>query len=216
MTYLLRGSMEVPHLMSTRLMECWLATLKASSATMPHALQQTKPARMRVICRSASSTPHFLLARVQLLTFFSNLSFPHTPCSFSQYVSCRLCWQSCWNFMYHNAKHSRVDAGAVGISEKAEGDWYKRRYDHHAQACVVCWRGGRKKQMKNQWKGYFLFCAVHILQSESHFSVFKIKWRVARGYVPYSLHSLVCPGEPGSTSHVFFSSPWYYQFGYRM
>ena len=62
--------MEVPHLMSTRLLECWLATIKASSATMSHALQQTKPARMGVICKSASSTPHFLLARVQLLTVF--------------------------------------------------------------------------------------------------------------------------------------------------
>ena len=62
--------MEVPHLMSTRLMECWLATLKASSATMSHALQQTKAVRIGVICKSASSTPHFLLAKVQFPTCF--------------------------------------------------------------------------------------------------------------------------------------------------
>ena len=42
--YLLCGRMKVPHLMSIRPMECWLATLNASSATMSHALQQTKAA----------------------------------------------------------------------------------------------------------------------------------------------------------------------------
>ena len=41
-TYLLGGRMKVPHLMSIRPMECWLATLNASSATMSHALQEVK------------------------------------------------------------------------------------------------------------------------------------------------------------------------------
>ena len=41
-TYLLGGRMKVTHLMSIRPMECWLATLNASSATMSHALQEVK------------------------------------------------------------------------------------------------------------------------------------------------------------------------------
>ena len=54
-TYLLGGRINVPHLMSIRPMECWLATLNASSPTMAHALEQTKAARIGVICNSASS-----------------------------------------------------------------------------------------------------------------------------------------------------------------
>ena len=46
---------KVPHLMSIRPMECWLETLNASSATMSHALEQTKDARIGVICQSPSS-----------------------------------------------------------------------------------------------------------------------------------------------------------------
>ena len=57
--------MKVPHLMSIRPMECWLATLNASSPAMSHALEQTKAARIGVICQGASSAPHFLLARLQ-------------------------------------------------------------------------------------------------------------------------------------------------------
>ena len=37
---------------------------------MSHALEQTKAAGIGVICKSASSTPHFLLARVQFSTCF--------------------------------------------------------------------------------------------------------------------------------------------------
>ena len=54
-TYLLGGRMKVPHLMSVRPMECWLATQNASSPTMSHALEKTKAARIEVICLSASS-----------------------------------------------------------------------------------------------------------------------------------------------------------------
>ena len=62
--------MKVPRLMSTRPMEGWLAMLRASSAIMSDALQQTKAAPIGVICKSASSAPHFLLARVQLSIWF--------------------------------------------------------------------------------------------------------------------------------------------------
>ena len=75
---------EIPNLMSIRPMECWLARLNASSATMSHALLQTKAAPVGVICQGASSAPHFLLARlqgVQLSTCFPNTqSFSCTPC----------------------------------------------------------------------------------------------------------------------------------------
>ena len=36
-------------------LECWLATLNASSAKMSHALEQTNAARIEVICHSAVS-----------------------------------------------------------------------------------------------------------------------------------------------------------------
>ena len=54
-TYLLGGRMKVHHLMSIRPMECWLATLNASSPIMSHALEQINAARIGVICISASS-----------------------------------------------------------------------------------------------------------------------------------------------------------------
>ena len=54
-TYLLCGHMEVPHLISIRSMECWLATLNASSAIMSHAFGKNKAARIGVICQSVSS-----------------------------------------------------------------------------------------------------------------------------------------------------------------
>ena len=47
--------MKVPHLMSIRPMECWLATQNASSAIMSHALEQINAARTGVISQSASS-----------------------------------------------------------------------------------------------------------------------------------------------------------------
>ena len=41
----------------------------ASSPAMSHALEQTKAARIGVICQGASSAPHFLLARLQGYSF---------------------------------------------------------------------------------------------------------------------------------------------------
>ena len=71
-------------------MECWLATLKASSATMSDALEQTKAAWI-VICKSASSTPHFLLARVQFQLVLQFV-FPTYTLQLPSilYVSCQL------------------------------------------------------------------------------------------------------------------------------
>ena len=51
---LFSGRVKVPHLISIRPMECWLATLDASSAIMSHALEQTNAARIRV-SQNASS-----------------------------------------------------------------------------------------------------------------------------------------------------------------
>ena len=68
-TYLLRGRIKVPHLMSKRPIKSWLATLNASSAIMSHALEQINAARIGVICQGASSAPHFLLARLQGYSF---------------------------------------------------------------------------------------------------------------------------------------------------
>ena len=104
-TYLLRGRMKcmkVPHLMSIRPMECWLATLKASSATMSHALEQLKAARIRVICKSASIAPHFLLARVQLSIFFP-ISRSHVHLTASFYLCPAGCFQ---DILYEKARNS--------------------------------------------------------------------------------------------------------------
>ena len=93
MTYLLCGPMKVPHLMSIRPMECCIATLNASSATISHALQQTKAARVGVICQGASSAPHFLLARLQRYSFqlvFQLCSLSRVHLGFTLSVSCKL------------------------------------------------------------------------------------------------------------------------------
>ena len=84
--------MKVPHLMilmSIRPMECWLATLNASSATMSHALEQTKAARTKSSAR-VLPVSSLLACRKTVSNLFSNLSFPHTPCSFPVSASCRL------------------------------------------------------------------------------------------------------------------------------
>ena len=60
---------EVPADPRNKMLEWRLATLNASSPTLPHALQQVKAARIGVICQSASSAPHFLLARMQGYSF---------------------------------------------------------------------------------------------------------------------------------------------------
>ena len=116
MTNLLCGPMKVPHLMilmSTRLMECLLATLKASSATMSHALEQTKAARIGVICKSASSTPHFLLARVQFPTCFP-ICLSHIHLATSLYMFPANCFQ---NILFQQAGNSHWNKLAFhGIS----------------------------------------------------------------------------------------------------
>ncbi len=68
-TYLLRGRMKVPPLMSIRAMECWLATLDASSVIMSHASEQMNAAGIGVICKGAWIALHFLLARLQGYSF---------------------------------------------------------------------------------------------------------------------------------------------------
>ena len=85
--------MKVPHLMSIRPMECCIATLNASSATISHALQQTKAARVGVILQGASSAPHFLLARLQRYSFqlvFQLCSLSRVHLGFTLSVSCKL------------------------------------------------------------------------------------------------------------------------------
>ena len=59
----------VPADRRNKTLECWLATLDASSAIISHALEQIKAARIGVICQGASSAPHFLLARLQGYSF---------------------------------------------------------------------------------------------------------------------------------------------------
>ena len=56
---------------------------------MSHALEQTKAARIGVICKSASSTPHFLLARVQFPTCFPT-GLSHIHLATSLYIICFL------------------------------------------------------------------------------------------------------------------------------
>ena len=88
-TYLLRGRMKVPHLMS--------AMLRASSATMSDALQQTEAAPIGVICKSASSAPHFLLARVQLSICFPTSLSEMCPADCFQDILFQQGGNSHWN-----------------------------------------------------------------------------------------------------------------------
>ena len=83
-TYLLGGRMKVPHLMSVRPMECWLATQNASSPTMSHALGKNKS------CSNRSHLPQcfikalcFLLA--WLLCFYTEKSKAFSGRRCSQY-----------------------------------------------------------------------------------------------------------------------------------
>ena len=74
-------------------MECCIATLSASSATMSHALQPKKAARVGVILQGASSAPHFLLARLQRYSFqlvFQLYCLSRVHLAFTLSVSCRL------------------------------------------------------------------------------------------------------------------------------
>ena len=73
-TNLLCGRMKVPHLMSIRLMECWLAMLNASSATMSHSFAwmsfQTCP--WRGYLPGCFNALNFPLTRMQISTRFQN------------------------------------------------------------------------------------------------------------------------------------------------
>ena len=115
MTYLflLRGLMKVPHLMSIRPMECCIATLSASSATMSHALQQKKAARVGVILQGASSAPHFLLARMQRYSFqlvFQLYCLSRVHLAFTLSVSCRLFSR---NYVRTRMNFFRAQAGVI-------------------------------------------------------------------------------------------------------
>ena len=95
--------------------------LNASSARMSHALEQTNVARIRVICQSASSARHFLLARGQLSTCFpSSLSRIHL-------VACLyLCPADCFQeILFQQAVTSRSNKlgflTSVDVNNKATG-----------------------------------------------------------------------------------------------
>ena len=98
-------SMKVPHLISIRPMEGWLATLNASSAIMSHALEQINAARIGVICESASSAPNCLLSRVQLsICFPISLSPIHLTASLYLWYLCHAdCFQE---IMFEQARTS--------------------------------------------------------------------------------------------------------------
>jgi len=69
-------------------LECWLTTLNASSAIMSHALEQTKAARIGVICKSIYSLFSNTLSAFNL--FSNTLSRVYTPCIYRLSVSRRL------------------------------------------------------------------------------------------------------------------------------
>ena len=105
--------MKVPHLMSMRPMECCIATLSASSATMSHALQQKKAARVGVILQGASSAPHFLLARMQRYSFqlvFQLYCLSRVHLAFTLSVSCRLFSR---NYVRTRMNFFRAQAGVI-------------------------------------------------------------------------------------------------------
>ena len=92
-TYLLRGRVKELHLISIRPMECWLATIDASSAIMAHALEQIHAAAIGVTCKARSEQECFncssLLAckapRVQFsICFLISLSRIHLTASLHQ------------------------------------------------------------------------------------------------------------------------------------
>ena len=84
-TYLLRGQMKVPHLMSVRPMEWRLATLNASSPTMSHALVTSKSCSNRSHlsgCFNCSSLLACKAPRIQLsICFPISLSRIHLTAS---------------------------------------------------------------------------------------------------------------------------------------
>ena len=73
------------------------ATVRASSAIMSDALQQTKAAPIGVICKIASSAPHFLLARVQLSICFPTSLSEMRPADCFQDILFQQGGNSHWN-----------------------------------------------------------------------------------------------------------------------
>ena len=114
---------KAPHLMSIRPMECWLATLNASSAIMSHALEQINAARTGVICKSASSAPNCLLSRVQLSICHSiSLSPIHLTASLYLWFCPPDCFQE---IMFEQARTSHSNnLGFFGTYQ----DWLLRSH----------------------------------------------------------------------------------------
>ena len=72
--------MTVPDLMSTRLMECWLATLKAFCDNV--ACFGTNKSCSNSHLQECFQYSSLLACRDTVSNLFSNLFFPHTPCNF--------------------------------------------------------------------------------------------------------------------------------------
>ena len=155
-TYLHRGRIKVPHLMSKRPIKCWLATLNASSAIMSHALEQINAARIGVICQGASSAPHFLLARLQgySFQFVFQLVFPAytlhlpsicvLPTAFKTFCSNKLgiLTGRSWHFSNISSDISAWwahESTSLDVS-KASGMLTSPRKTHLLRQCHMLWK----------------------------------------------------------------------------
>ena len=103
-TYLLGGRMKVPHLMSIRPMESWLATLNASSATVSHALEQVTAARIGVICECFNWSSLFACKAV---TVQLSICFPISLSRIRFAASLYLCPADCFqDILFEQAGNS--------------------------------------------------------------------------------------------------------------
>ena len=160
--------MKVPHLMSIRPMECWLATQNASSAIMSHVLEQSNAARTGVISQSASSKLSasclhgcsVSLRNIQgSSTFFIRGDVRNTSVTihtFGWKMSLFFSfWTCCGDFQFNECIKNSVEQ-----AKKPTGRQY-------GQTC---------KKLEKSWRrqGHFVWCGVFLQCSEIDGDCFEI------------------------------------------
>ena len=171
-----------------KMLECWLATLNASSAIMLHALEQINAARIGVICQSASSKLsasglHGYSASIQKIQgFFGKAIFATPPIVlaagfFSMAASLVL-------FVFgHGVETSNLgDVSAQKLCQ-ASGDfsWNKLESTYLPPARMkVTHLMSTRPNMQEAWerlkkiKGHFVWCVVFLQCSEIESDCFEI------------------------------------------
>ena len=106
---------------------------------MSHALEQINAARKGVICKSASTAPHFLLARVQL-----SICFPISRSRIHPTASPYLCLADCFQeMMFEQARTSHSTWDFFGHIKSGRTQFFDRKVGSDISA--PCTRESKNK-----------------------------------------------------------------------